>query len=479
MGAGRRRGALKHILYIAFYFPPDGGAGTQRSLKFCKYLPALGWLPIVLTRESGRQKHVMEAEDVSFLEELPSEVSVIRVSEKGRQRGNGFRTSDISESYLQSFYDEAIRVLQTQKVDIILITMSPFGLARIGTLLQSRFRVPVIYDLRDPWALDGWRTYRTRFHWYADRHVMRRTLGKASGIVANTNESAKAIRKLICGLSKNPRMTVIPNGYDSQDFKDIGAIPTRKRIESEFKVVHAGTLHTSQLYPSGSMSSKLKRMLRVRPEPIVPDGRTEYFLYRAIKILSDEGHPIGKKFRFVCVGQNSEANTRCAKEAGLLNRVSFTGYVSHQESIEWLAQADALFLPLHDLPSGYRSLIVPGKTYEYLAANRPILAALPPGDARDLVGQSTNGFIASPCDPSSMARCLKAIFEQRISLETQNLPPTWLCDFERKALTGKLVKFLETVLIGSSKRTSVPLEPIDQLPEHPETQERRRDGGVG
>ncbi len=469
---------MKHVLYVAFYFPPDGGAGTQRSLKFCKYLPTLGWLPVVLTRDSGRQRHAMEAEDTSFLEELPPEVSVIRVSEKSRQREHGFRTSDVSKSYLQSFYDEAVRVLQTQKVDIILITMSPFGFARLGTLLQSRFGVPVIYDLRDPWALDGWRTYRTRFHWYADRRVMRRTLGKASGIIANTNEAAKAIGELICGISKDPRMTVIPNGYDSHDFENISAIPETDG-ESEFKVVHAGTLHTPQIYPSRSMISKLKRMLRVRPEPIVPDGRTEYFLYRAIKILLDEGHPIGEKFRFVCVGQNSEANTRCAREAGLLSRVSFTGYLSHQESIQWLAQADALFLPLHDLPRGYRSLIVPGKTYEYLAANRPILAALPPGDARDLLEQSMYGFLASPCDPSSIARCLKAIFEQRTSSESQYLPPAWLCEFERKALTGKLAGFLETVLVGASNRTEMPPDITSHSAEHSETQERSKDGGVG
>lgn len=444
---------MRRVLYLAYYFPPDGGAGTQRSLKFCKYLGHFGWSPTVITRDDSRKRGYLEALDEGFLAELPPDVSIVRVLPEGRERTSGPGVNDSVKSYLESFYKCAARELQTGKFDVLFITMSPFDLARIGIRLKSEFGIPVIYDLRDPWALDGWRSYRTKLHWLLDLRLMRRALGTANGIVANTPESAIAFEKLLIHSRLKPRIEIIPNGYDGDDFSSLRSthLPTSR---DEFVVVHAGTLHTVKVYPKKSLIESLKSMLRYRPEPINVAGRTEMFLYSAVKILQEEGHPLGQQFRFVCVGHKSDSNVRCVHEAGLEKCVIFTGYLTHQESLDWLARSDALFLPLHDLPSGHRSLIVPGKTYEYLAANRPILGALPPGDARDLLMKAPMGFVASPCDPQEIAMQLRKIYDFREENDKVQEMPTWIHEYERRQLTERLAGYLDEVIgyhVGGEK----------------------------
>lgn len=463
---------MKRVLYVAYYFPPDGGAGTQRSLKFCKYLPEFGWKPTVLTREGNREREVWDPEDRSFLDELPAEVSVVRVATEKKGGGGVSGWNDIPKSYLRAFYVGASSLLRQQDYDVILITMSPFFLGQLGIQLNAEFGVPVVYDLRDPWALDGWRAYRTKLHWHVDINLMRRTLSSAAGVIANTCDAAIALANHFKDIDICPKMTVIPNGYDGEDFVTTGGACTKSSSNSDFIVVHAGTLHTGFLYRRRTILGILTSLLRFRPEPIVPSGRTEYFLYGAIRLLQEKKHPLVKSIRFVCVGQNSQANLRCAKEAGLQDRVHFTGYLPHQQSLEWLFRADVLFLPLHDLPPGSRSLIVPGKTYEYLAARRPILAALPPGDARDLIEMSAFGFIASPRSPAEIAAALCRIYDLREVPRSACEVPKWLEAFERRELTRKLADFLFEVTKTSIESNDFIRRNPAQKPEEETSSER-------
>src|SRR5205823_1977284 len=92
------------------------------------------------------------------------------------------------------------------------------------------------------------------------------------------------------------------------------------------------------------------------------------------------------------------------------NCIRFSGYVSHHESVELIRTADLLFLPMHNLPAGKRSRIVPGKTYEYMATGRPILAAVPEGDARDYLEKSGTAFICKPDDVDHMVRHLDHVY---------------------------------------------------------------------
>jgi glycosyltransferase involved in cell wall biosynthesis len=112
-----------------------------------------------------------------------------------------------------------------------------------------------------------------------------------------------------------------------------------------------------------------------------------------------------------------------------------------------LRNADLLFLPLHKLPAGERSRIVPGKTYEYLAAKRPILAAVPEGDARDFVVASGLGNVCAPDDVDAMAAILRGRFEEkRAGRQPTPGPAAFYQQFERLEITAKLARGLESVI---------------------------------
>lgn len=438
---------MKRVLLIAYYFPPDGGAGTQRALKFAKYLPEFGWLPTVLTRSAPRKRGVWDPEDSTLSLEIPESVSVVRVeaSPPGwRLLGTG---SDLSREWARAFLREGRQLLLNGSFAAIMVTMSPFGMANVGRRLRELSGVPLILDLRDPWALDGWRSYSTKFHWRQDYRIMCQSLSTANGVIANTHEAERQLKKLAAS-GTNTRWVTIPNGYDEEDF--LGAKEEAPEVApSRFTVVHAGTLHSQLLYRRGGLRASTRRYLEFRPEPICPAGRTEYFLYTALNLLRKRNNSFVRRLRFICVGAQSEENMRCVREFELEDCVEFTGYLSHRESVRWLLKAHALFLPLHALPSGRRSLIVPGKTYEYLAARRPVIAALPEGDARDLLAQSGLSYLAYPDNASEIADALEACHSDweagNVGRAQLNLNEEWLAAFERRKLTSKLAEFLDVV----------------------------------
>jgi glycosyltransferase involved in cell wall biosynthesis len=127
--------------------------------------------------------------------------------------------------------------------------------------------------------------------------------------------------------------------------------------------------------------------------------------------------------------------------------VRYHGYVPHADAVALMRSADLLFLPLHDLPPGTRARIVPGKTYEYLASGRPILAALPDGDARDLLSGVERAFLCRPTDVGGMLDVLRVRLD---AFRTGDPLPPWDDEavrvYERRFLTARLAALFDDVL---------------------------------
>lgn len=421
---------MRNVLVIAWYFPPDGGPGTQRGAKFCRYLPGCGWQPLVLTRDARMLHARWSPEDRGLLDELGPNVRIVRCAALNQFTGD----------WIQAALDQITELVRAQPVEVVLITMSPFELAALGRRISTTLRLPVVYDLRDPWALDGVPGYRGRRGWRRVFDDMAATLASAAGVIANTPDSRRAMLQAFPGL-REASVTAIPNGFDAADFDAFPAAAPPNA--GEFRLVHTGSFLSECLYEYEGLRGHVRRWLRYRPEPLDPTGRTPLHLLRAIKRLRMTGHPLGKRIRLVHVGQADPATQRCVHESGVADAVEYVGYLSHAESVARLAAADALFLHLHGLPPGHRSLIVPGKTYEYLASGRPILGCLPTGDARELVEQSGRGFCCDPCDSEAIARSLAALDAAgRFTIGSCAHEPA-LRRFDRQALTAELAEFLE------------------------------------
>ena len=118
--------------------------------------------------------------------------------------------------------------------------------------------------------------------------------------------------------------------------------------------------------------------------------------------------------------------------------------------------ADLLFLPMHNLPSGYRARIVPGKTYEYLASGRPILAAVPDGDARDLLERAGTAFLTRPDDVDAMSAVIVDAVRRR-DRQTRPAPdPELLAGYERRKLTRRLAELFDGVIAVTRRNQKLP-----------------------
>jgi glycosyltransferase involved in cell wall biosynthesis len=338
--------------------------------------------------------------------------------------------------------EEARRVSDARRVDVAVVSMSPYALERTARRIAKNFGYPLVLDLRDPWAIDGWHVYRTLFDWYADLLAMKRALRSAAGIVANTEEAAKAISSRLLG-SNGPPLTVIPNGYDSSDFARTTPIATQ--LNDSFVIVHTGYLHDRAIEPPAGLRDRIVSRLKFRPEPIILSGRTVVHLARALTIVQSRNPGFYEKLLIVLVGIADDATRRQIDRIGHAQKFRFVGYVSHATSISWLKRADALFLPLHGLPPGYRSLIVPGKTYEYVASGKPILGAVPPGDARDILDEYGRAAIADPVDPVEIAAGLERVAMLAKDSTDWSFPSS-LRRFRRDLLAQRFSSFLEHVI---------------------------------
>ena len=219
---------MTNILFIAYYFPPIGGVAVQRSLKFIRYLPQEGYLPLVITGPAGPSDGWWTPYDPTLLDEIPSNIPIHRVNnslpfpKKGWwhriNRWVGLHRS-FSESWIPSATKLSEEVCHKENPRLIFATMSPFESANIAVYLSNKLRIPWVADLRDPWALGELRIYPTFVHRNIELKRMGKLLSSASIIVMNTPEAASSLKINFPDLSDNNIVT-ITNGYDDDDFKD-------------------------------------------------------------------------------------------------------------------------------------------------------------------------------------------------------------------------------------------------------------------
>jgi glycosyltransferase involved in cell wall biosynthesis len=297
-----------------------------------------------------------------------------------------------------------------------------------------------VADLRDPWALDEMSAYPSRVHLRLELARMRRRLRSASLLIMNTPGAADAVRDAFPELAGRTRS--ITNGYDAEDF----AGPPPVRSDAGFRIVHSGSLHVA-LGRAHARRRRWRRLLGGERVPVDILTRSHVFLLRALEAWQQAAPEEVARVELVLAGDASEADREVVAQSAVADRVRFTGYVSHAESIAWLRSADLLFLPMHALPPGERARIVPGKTYEYLAAKRPILAAVPEGDARDFVRESGLGDVCEPHDARAMCAALRRRFgDAQAGRVAMPAPDAFYARFERRTQAAALAGALDELL---------------------------------
>ena len=417
------------VLWLAYYFPPAGGAGVQRSVSLCRELPRHGVAPVVVTGPARSDRWTPE--DTSLAAEAP----VHRVAtpeppaafREGPLVRAGLRPRRWDRWWCEGALAEGRAAIAASGARAIVATMSPFASAPVAARLAQETGLPWIADLRDPWALDEMQVYPSAWHRSREVARMRRLLATTAAVVANTQIAG---RRIAAACPEAPAPDVIPNGFDPADF----AGPSPERSDDRFRIVHSGSLHTHlgrrlhhrRLAFRGGMAARV-------------DVRTRSHAY-LLEALAGLPQAIAAPIELHLAGVLSADDAAVTAASGAAGMVRAHGYLPHRDAVALVRSADLLFLPMHHLPDGEEATIVPGKTYEYLASGRPILAAVPPGDAAHLVRASGRGTVCAPDDVAGMRRAVaSALAAEGGPNEAPDL------DLDRLAWPARAARFAEVL----------------------------------
>jgi len=453
------------VLFVAYFFPPAGGAGVQRTVKFLKCLGQYGVEADVV---AGDGAVVASLGSDSTLEAECGGARVTRVQARGMERPlkalAGIRGGAWAPWFVEGlrwWRNAAVRtareVMRAARPDVIYVTASPFEAAAAGRALSRESGIPWALDLRDPWALDPTHTYPTYYHYLRARAAMREACASAAAVIMNTPRAAERLKEEFNDIAAE-KVFCIPNGYDEDDLppREAGEVG---RKHGPLVIAHAGVFHTGYALKVdwrtrqalGSGGRRWTDMIRYRPGEAHLLARTPYYLFGGVRKAIDAGETGRGDIRMVFAGAAGPEDRALAGRFGLEASVEWTGYLAHVEAVKRLSDADVLFVPLHTVAGG-TPLIVPGKTYECMGLRKPILACVPEGDARDVLAESGLAVVCEPTDVGAIASAVAGFVRRHKAGEMKvTANEDFIRQFERRKLAARLAKVLEAAAGGGHK----------------------------
>jgi glycosyltransferase involved in cell wall biosynthesis len=418
----------RNLLVLAYYFPPCGGAGVQRTLKYVKYLPQFGWQPQVVTA----QPRAFAVSDSTLIQDLPTGLSVYTTPIRMLPKALPWRVrswlarwvlvSDQQAGWAPFAQRQAEALIQRRQVQAIYTTSAPYTAHLVGLRLKQRFGLPWVADFRDPWVGNMTLNPPTAWHRMRIQRWERQVVAMADRVTVVSEPMAQAFRAAYP--ESNPQhFLTLPNGYDPEDFAQVEPL---RRHPDRLGIVYTGSFYGDRQTP-------------------------RYFL-QGLRQACEAVPDLRQAIRVTLVGNVGQTTMPMVESLGLMDMVHATGYCSHRESIAYLLGADALLLIIGPGPGS--EVVFTGKIFEYLAASKPILALVPAGAAADLVRSSRAGVVVDPADPAAIAQQLVAMFHQwqRGDLICTG-DPAVIARFDRRRLTEALAQALDAMIPGLAEET--------------------------
>lgn len=410
------------------YFPPAGGGGVQRTLKFATHLPALGIETHVLAPSDPKWIHRDDEATVPteavvhrarFLgprarkpaEELHGTSGLERLGRQASLAGRRVLLPDASVSWNLTAIREAIRIVRREQIDVIVTTSPPSSVHLIGAAVARATGIPWVADLRD--------SIEAHPHRRAERRSVRlkeRAEGAVARLVARRADAIVAVSAAIADEMRErfPRGSVveIANGAD---FDDFAGLPYN--ASGKFRITHTGSFFGKR-----------------DPRPF-------------LTALAGPGFAdVTARF----VGDFRAADREWAETQGLGDRLELIPYAPRQRSLELQRDSEALLLLIPDAGGRGRG-VLSGKVFEYLAAGRPVLAVVPPdGAAAELLRDCGAGVVVAPDDVAGIVRELATLRDRWLAgtLDEVELKPAWRERVSRHSRVEDLARLLESVVQG-------------------------------
>ena len=423
---------MKKVLIITYYWPPSGGSGVQRWLKFTKYLPEFNWKPIIFTPENP----YFDVRDNALLNDTPNEVEIWKIpiwepyilkdtlfgqasqsqsagiisnkkSLKNKVlnwvRGNIF-IPDPKIYWVKPSVKALHEKIQKEGIDHIITSGPPHSMHLIGLGLKKLIpNLKWIADFRDPWSeLDLLNEFQLSNYSRKRHKNLEREVLQAADISLTVSETwAEDLKRLG---SRNVK--IITNGYDVDDFE------LKSKISNKFIIGHYGLLNHL---------------------------RNPKNLWKSLADLCEENKTFNSKLEIHLSGNiDIEVIAEIESFKPLNGKIKQLGYLSHKKVLEQYNQADILLLLLFNSKSGIGN--IPGKIFEYFAAKKPILAFGPEkSDAEKLIEKTNTGKFYF-YDQTNLKMDILFFFNNKNNFKFNNIE-----DFSRKKLTFDLVNLLNNL----------------------------------
>ena len=374
---------MKPVLILTYYWPPAGGPGVQRWLKFVKYLEEFGIKPVILTVENG----TYSAHDDALEKEIPAGLEVRKTKSrdpfrfynmlKGKKDGSvsvalinidskrslvdrlsmyirsNFFIPDARKGWVPYAYDEALKIIRQQNIDLIVTTGPPHSTHLCGLKLKKKAGVKWLADHRDPWTTVYYNDMLPR---------SARTKKKDKNLEDAVLHNADAVTVVSPGMQqefndRNPSVQVVMNGFD---MADMGAPETGRQADGKFRLTYTGNFKPNQHVPA---------------------------IWDAICELIEEDKDFEADFRVCFVGNLDASVPKYFKERSKEGNLEITSYVPHAEVTRMMADSDLLLFVVPQ--SRNNKLIITGKLFEYLASGTALLSVGPvAGDAARIINET-------------------------------------------------------------------------------------------
>ena len=437
---------MKRVLIISYYWPPTGGSGVQRWVKFAKYLPAEGWQPVIYTPENPEQLAV----DASLEAEVPAEAEVIRrrivepyemYKKLLRKSGHSKEAVEVNpvnaqnKSFLQkvamwvrgNFFRPDPRCLwirpsvkflkkylKDHPVDLIVSTGPPQSMHMIGRKLAKETGLPWIADFRDPWTKIFYFKHlsmtRATERWH--NKMERKVLDDATAVVA----VSPLVQQDFQAMTQTP-VELITNGFDECDFSAEKCPEAAGGAGRDFVITHTGLF--------------------------AADGNPT-MLWEVLAHKCSSCADFKKALKIKLVGKTDEQILKAIADAGLKDNLEDMGYQQHAVAVEQQRTASLLILPLRKEPE-YKA-VLPGKLFEYLASWRPVLGIGQTDGAMSMILNNTKtGLVLNWDDRKSIERFIDMCWEKH---QTGNLTvdDADISQFTRRNLTHRMAQLFDKLI---------------------------------
>lgn len=425
---------MKKVLIITYYWPPAGGPGVQRWLKFVKYLPGFGIEPIVYIPENPTYPLL----DEGLLNEVSPDVTILKnkiiepygwasafsksstkkissgiIPHKRKQsflqrimlwvRGNLF-IPDARVLWVKPSVAYLSRYIEENGIDTIITTGPPHSLHLIGLKIKEKHNVKWVADFRDPWTTIGYHKALKLSSFAAQKH---RTLEKKVLTTADTIlVTSPTTKQEFLALTNRP-IAVITNGYDVETI-------AKQPLDEKFTMAHIGSFLSE---------------------------RNPRILWKALTELVTENTEFKAHFQLKLIGAVSREVLDAIEEFQLSGYVNNMGYVSHSEAVAEQRKSQVLLLV--EIDSEETKCIIPGKLFEYMVSERPIIAIGPEeADFASIIKATNTGVFITYDDKDKLKDTILQYFNQYLqgNLKANAIG---LQQYSRKNLTGQLAQLLK------------------------------------